>query len=161
MTQKVTDRALVPAEYYDIFALRMMGLTYKQIAQRTNKYTDGYIRRLFSTGNKLHDLYREWVDRAKKEELEGLWDMMHANAADIMRRRIVHAKNSDDPAAVVSSFKIFEYVLGDPKAVKHEGGAVITVADLVKEVSMEIENENKQLANDEERAGVGVAEGSG
>lgn len=112
--QKVTNTDLVPMAYYDMFALRILGATYEQIAEKTG-YNPSYVRRLFCSGGTLHELYRNWVENKKKENLVEVYDIIVGNLPDIIRARAIHAKTLAK-GAVESSKLLLGYVLGDPSA---------------------------------------------
>jgi hypothetical protein len=112
--QKVTNTDLVPMAYYDMFALRILGATYEQIAEKTG-YNPSYVRRLFCSGGTLHELYRNWVENKKKENLIEVYDIILGNLPDIIRARAIHAKTLAK-GAVESSKLLLGYVLGDPSA---------------------------------------------
>lgn len=95
MADKITPnntKSLVPTAYYEMLYLRFMGLTYEQIADKTN-YSHSHVKLLFSKNGVLHDLYRQWVDTAKKNSVEEAIDMMFGHLPDIIRSRIVLAKS--------------------------------------------------------------------
>jgi hypothetical protein len=112
--QKVTNTDLVPMAYYDMFALRILGATYEQIAEKTS-YNPSYVRRLFCSGGSLHELYRNWVENKKKENIVEVYDIILGNLPDIIRARAIHAKTLAK-GAVESSKLLLGYVLGDPSA---------------------------------------------
>jgi len=112
--QKPTNTELVPAAYYDIFALKILGEDNKKIAQQTG-YSEQWIRYLFCSKGALHDLYRSWVDSKKKDNLEEVFDIINGNLPDIIRARAMHAK-SFVAGSVESSKLLLAYVLGDPSA---------------------------------------------
>ena len=114
--QKVATKELVPMAYYDMFALRILGATYEEIAKKTG-YNASYVRRLFCRGGVLHQLYRDWVDNKKKENIEEMFDVIFGNLPDIIRTRAAHAQ-SLLPGSVESAKLLLGYVLGDPSAAR-------------------------------------------
>jgi len=117
MESKITQnntKAVVPAIYYDMFALRILGATFEQIADRTNRSPDT-VRHLFCAGGSLYQLYRDWVDNKKKENLVEVYDIILGNLPDIVRARAIHAKTLAK-GSVESSKLLMGYALGDPSA---------------------------------------------
>lgn len=149
ITQKNTKLALVPAKYYEIFALRMLGLTYEQIAEKT-KYTADHIRHLFARGGVLHDFWRNWVEDFKKENVDEAMDMMFGHLPDIVRANILHAK-SQALGAVLARKMLFEYTLGKPEDRLKINAAVgiFTFADYVKQQTLAQKENDKSTAGSE------------
>jgi len=115
-TRKNIGKAMIPAKYYQIFALKLTGYKYDAIAKMTG-YTEDWLRHLFCKGGALYEVWRGWAETAKGEFEEEVMDMAFANLPDIMRRRILHARGmvEDDPGAVLSSKIILDYTLGKPE----------------------------------------------
>lgn len=106
-----STKRLVPAVYYDMFTYRLMGLTYGQIAEKTG-YSEGWVKHLFAKGGVLYDLWRKWLDTAKKNSIDEAVTMMFGHLPDIIRARIIHAK-SMSAGAVESSKLIMGFTLGE------------------------------------------------
>ncbi len=135
---------LVPMAYYEMFAYRMAGLTYKQIAEKT-KYTEDWVRHIFAKGGALNELYRNFLQRAKEESVDEAMDMMFAHLPDIVKMRIKQAKNGTDAGAVVSSKMIMDYTLGDPRDRAKKGGGIgFTFSDWIKQQTLSETNADQQ-----------------
>lgn len=114
MLQNATKNGLVPAKYYDIFGLRILGLTYKQIAEKIG-YSEQHIRRLFAKGGMLYSFWEQWLDVAKEDSIDEAINMMFGHLPDIVRANILDAKMTNSPVAVAARKMIFEYTLGKPE----------------------------------------------
>lgn len=144
ITQNSTKWSLVPAKYYDVFALRILGLTYEQIAEKTN-YSPDRIRHLFARGGVLYKFWRSWVEDFKKESVDEALDMMFGHLPDIVRANILHAK-SQAMGAVLARKMLFEYTLGKPEDRLKISAAVgvFTFADWVKQQTLAQKENDKQ-----------------
>lgn len=166
-----STKRLVPSVYYEMLYLRFMGLTYDQIAKKTN-YSHSRVRALFAKNGVLHDLYREWLETAKKNSMEEALDMMFAHLPDIIRARIMHAESmgmgSNEAAKI-----ILNYTLGNPERPLTQNNIQINnfvISDEKKEqIKKAFSNFKilKQNGNDNERISrgnneqPGIKEGSG
>lgn len=103
---------LVPDWYYDAFAMRILGRTYKEIAKKLGKNYD-HVRSLFARGGKLYPFWREYVEVKKQEGVERAMDMMWSSLPEIIKTRIDHAKTFE-PGAVDSTKLIMAHTIGDP-----------------------------------------------
>lgn len=150
LTTLNNTKSLVPVKYYEIFALRIIGLTYKQIANKTN-YSEDRIKHLFYSKGVLCELWLSWVETAKKESIDEAIDMMFGHLPDIMRANILHAK-SQSVGAVLARKIIFEYTLGKPEdRIKLDAKVgIFTFADWIKQQTL-LDQENKQ-ANEGENS---------
>lgn len=91
--QKLTeDKKPVPFWYYEAFGLRIMGLTYDQIAEKVQK-NPVYVRELFSHKGRIYKFWREFAENRQKEAHEEILDMIWGHLPDVIRARIVHAKS--------------------------------------------------------------------
>ena len=105
-------KSLVPAAYFQMFSLRLLGLTYSQIAEKTG-YSEAHIRRLFAKGGKLYGLWLDFQKDAIENGLEESKDMMFGHLPDVVRSLIMLAK-SNKPGAVRAAGIIMDYTLGKP-----------------------------------------------
>jgi hypothetical protein len=149
--------SLLPEKYYEVFALRITGLTYKQIAEKTG-YAESTLKQLFSSEGVLKKFYRDWVAKHKADDLEESLDMMFAHLPDIVRARILQAKGND-MGAFLSSKLIFENTLGKPEErMRIEGRiGIYSFADWIKEETLKDKNEQATKISEES---AGVHEGS-
>src|SRR4030042_2315340 len=139
-------RELVPMAYYEMFAYRMAGLTYKQIAEKTN-YSEDWIRHIFAKGGVLYELYQNFLQRAKEDSIDEAMDMMFAHLPEIINKRIMHAKSGDDAGAVISSKMIMDYTLGDSRDRARKGGGIgFTFSDWIKQQTLNDEKNADQQA---------------
>lgn len=144
IAQNSTKTSLVPVVYFEMFSLRTIGLTYKQIAEKTG-YHEDRIRHIFARGGVLYQLWSEWLEIAKKNSLEEAFAIMFGHLPDIVRTRVLHAKRFD-MGAVASSKIILDYTLGRPeKRFNINARAqVATFTDWVKQQTLtKIENKQK------------------
>jgi hypothetical protein len=141
-------KSLVPLKYYEMFAFKILGLTYAQIAEKT-EYSEARVKALFSNSGVLGKLWKEWVEKAKGESLEESLNMMFGHLSDIVRARILDAKQLGTPAAVASSKMIFDLTIGKPEERHKISGnlALTTVADLIKAATLK-KQENEQRERD-------------
>ena len=102
-------KSLVPAAYFRMFNLRLLGLTYAQIADKTG-YSEAHVRRLFAKGGALYDLWLEFQKSAFEEGVQESVTMMYGHLPDITRALIMQAK-SMQPGAVKAMEMIFNYTL--------------------------------------------------
>jgi 2-iminoacetate synthase ThiH len=100
---------LVPATYFRMFNLRLLGLTYAQIAEKTG-YLEAHIRRLFAKDGALYNLRLDLQKDAFEEGVEDDITMMFGHLPDITRALIMQAKNMQ-PGAVKAAEMIFNYTL--------------------------------------------------
>lgn len=143
-------KSLVPAEYYELFALRILGLTYKQISEKTT-YSESHIRYLFSSKGVLWSLYRDWVINHKKENTEGALDMLFGHLPDLIKMEIVSAKDPMTMVGLMARHKIFDYTLGKPEdRLKIDAKVgVYTFADWIKAETLK-EKENDKSTEQKE-----------
>lgn len=135
-----SNKQIVPRVYFDMLAYRMAGLTYKQIAEKTN-YSEWRVEHIFAKGGLLHDLYKNYLQVAKENSVDEAIDMMFAHLPDITKKLIMHAKTGDDAGAVISSKIIMDYTLGDPKERAKKGGGIgFTFSDWIKQQTLNEKN---------------------
>lgn len=139
-------KSLVPAKYYEIFALKILGLTYDKIAQRTG-YSESHIKLLFSSKGVLNKLWQSWCENAKKDNVDEALTMMFGHLPDIVRANIIDAKSTDSMVGIAARKMLFEYTLGKPEErLKLEAKiGVYTFADWIKaETLKDKAKENEQ-----------------
>ncbi len=138
--------SLVSTIYYEMFYLRLMGLTYGQIAEKTG-YSQGRIKHIFARGGALHDLWQEWKKTAKENSLEEAQDMMFGQLPDVVRTMIMTAKAPYTATGVSAGIRIMDYTLGKPPETVNVRGAIAhgTFAEWMKaETLKEKEHEQTQ-----------------
>ena len=91
-------KSLVPAAYFKMFSLRLLGLTYSQIAEKTG-YSEVHVRRLFAKGGQLQGLWLDFQKDAIENGVEESKDMLFGHLPDVVRSLIMLAK-SNRPGAV-------------------------------------------------------------
>ena len=140
--------SLVPAAYYTIFLLRITGLTYKQISERTN-YHEDTIRHLFCADGALRKLYREWTENYKKENLDEGMDSMFAHLPDFIKAGIIDAKTTGSMVGFVNRKLFMEYTLGKPEErIKLDAKVgVYTFADWIKQQTLAKKEHEKSNRN--------------
>lgn len=136
MTEEIipnNTKSIVPLKYYEMFGLRIMGLTYKQIAEKTD-YSEAHIKLLFSNNGVLGKLWADWLEKAKGDNVEESLSMMFGHLPDIVRANIIDAKQMGTPTAIAARKMIFEYTLGKPEEkLKFDGRlGIFTFADWIK-----------------------------
>lgn len=105
-------KSLVPITYFDIFSLRLLGMTYSEIAAKTN-YSESHIRRLFAKGGAMRQLWEKFEQEVKDSRIEESQSMMFGNLPDVMRTLIATAKGKGQ-GAIEASKVILAYTLGRP-----------------------------------------------
>jgi hypothetical protein len=127
-----------------MFALRILGLTYAQIAEKTG-YKEDTVKHLFAAAGVLGKLWKEWTEKAKGESVEESLNMMFGHLPDIVRANILDAKMTNTPGAVAARKIIFDYTLGEPeKRVKLDAKiGIYTFADWIKAETLK-DQENGQ-----------------
>lgn len=124
--------ALVPAVYYDMFYLRLMGLNFEEIAAKTlnpatgKPYSYDHVRRLFSAGHACHNLWHRWKEVAKQNSLEEVFDMVVGQLPDIIRTRIADAKGFG-PTAIASTKIIIDLIMGRPERLVYQNNSQINI----------------------------------
>ena len=118
-----STKSLVNTVYYEMFYLRLMGLTYGQIAEKTG-YNQSYIKHIFAKGGVLYDLWQEWKKTAKENSLEEARDMMFGQLPDVVRTMIMTAKAPYTATGVMAGIKIMDYTLGKPPETVNVRGAI-------------------------------------
>jgi hypothetical protein len=115
----------LPAWYFEAFALRVRGLTYKSIAERLKK-NESYVRQLFMKTGPLYEYYRDYVTNHKQEEVEQALDMMFGHLTDVVRLDIIAAQNTKSMVGHLARETIKAHTLGKPEErLKLEGGLVV------------------------------------
>lgn len=99
-----------------MFSLRLLGLTYSQIAEKTG-YSEVHVRRLFAKGGVLHGMWQDFQQTATEEAKDDSITMMYGHLPDITRALIMLAK-SNRPGAVRAAGIIMDYTLGKPAEYK-------------------------------------------
>jgi hypothetical protein len=142
-----TTQSLVSTIYYQMFYMRLMGLTYEQIGEKT-KYHPDSVRHIFAKGGVLYDLWQEWKKTAKENSLEEARDMMFGQLPDVVRTMIMTAKAPYTATGVTAGMKIMEYTLGKPPETVNVRGAIAhgTFAEWMKAETLK-ENERIKSAN--------------
>ncbi len=107
-------KSVVPTAYYDMFYLRLLGLTYKQIAEKT-EYSESHIRRLFAENGALHDLWQGWLKTAKENAKDEAITMMFGNLRGVVGS-LINTAQSGGLNSVSASRILLAYTLGDPKS---------------------------------------------
>lgn len=105
-------KSVVPTAYYDMFYLRLLGFTHKQIAEKT-EYSESHIRRLFAENGALHELWQGWLKTAKENAADEAITMMFGNLRGVMGALINTAQNGG-LSSVAASRILLGYTLGDP-----------------------------------------------
>lgn len=105
-------KSLVPIAYFDIFSLRLLGMTYTEIADKTG-YSESHVRRLFAKNGAMHDIWESYRKEAKEGGIDDAITMMFGNLPDITRALIERAKGSGR-GAVEAGKIIMHYTLGKP-----------------------------------------------
>jgi hypothetical protein len=136
-------KSLVSTVYYQMFQLRLMGLTYPQIAGKTG-YSEDHVKHIFAKGGVLYELWQEWKRAAKENSLEEALDLMFGHLPDIARANVVDAKQTNSPVGIAARKMIFDYTLGKPeeKLKVNAQVGIYTVADLIKAATI-YENEQR------------------
>lgn len=142
--RKQTSRSIIPAEYYDMFAMRVKGADYQQIALSTG-YSYGWVRTLFSRSGKLYQFYRDYVEEHKAEAIEQATDIMFSTLPETVRANIAHGLMPTE-GAVMSRKLTFDYTLGSPEQkIKLDARVgVFNMADFIKAKTLEAEEKEKQ-----------------
>jgi hypothetical protein len=133
----------IPAKYFDVFEWKLLGLTYKQIAERTS-YSLIHIKHLFMKGGVLYEYWRDYAENKKSEVIEEMLDMAFTHGPDAMRAHILDAKLTNSPIGIAARKILFEYTLGRPEErLKLDAKVgVYTFADWIKaETLKDKENE--------------------
>lgn len=107
-------KQLVPAKYYDLFALRIMGLDFKQIAEKSG-YAYQTVRNLFARSGVLYQFWRDWVEERKKDAMEEVTDMEWGHLPDIVRANILDAKLQNSMVGISARKMIFDRTFGRPE----------------------------------------------
>jgi len=145
---------LLPAWYYDAFALKIMGLTYAQIGAKLKHHEDT-VKKLFARSGPMFEFWREYVENHKKNNLEEVMDMFWGHLPDIAKAAIVTAK-SLNMTGVVQRDKIFDLTLGKPtEKLKVEAMVgIMNFSDWAKIQAQEIRAKKDAAAKSEsQRAG--------
>lgn len=144
--QKQTNTSLMPSAYYDMFAYRLLGLTYKDIAEKTG-YSHGFVRTLFSKGNVIYNFWREYVQEKKAEITEEHQDMMWGHLSDSTRRLMLHAIHGKGLVSLEAIKTHFKYTVGEPQAkVKIDATlGVYNFADWAKSVAESIKEKENEI----------------
>lgn len=131
--QENTSGSLLPAVYYDMFAMRIAGAEYKQIAEQTG-YSYSHVRTLFSKNGKIYDFWQKWVQEKKAENVQQALDTMFGHLPDVVKANITHALTIGKEGSVMARKILFDYTLGTPEQrVKLDARvAVGSLADWVK-----------------------------
>src|SRR3989338_825034 len=139
-----STKSLVPVKYYEIFAYRLIGLTYKQIGSKTN-YSEGYIKHLFCSKGVLFEFWLSWLKMAKEESIEEALTMMFGHLPDIVRANIIDAKTTGSMIGIAARKILFEYTLGKPEErLKLDAKlGIYTFADWIKAETLK-DKANKQ-----------------
>lgn len=156
MAQRTRDstKTPVPAAYYEMFALRIQGWDYKEIAIETG-YSYDRVKHIFAKGGVLYDLYRDWVKNRKLDRVEEAVDLAFEHLPDIMRANIKHAMTPYEGAPMARKM-IFDLTLGDmlkrndSKEVEETHGSIselIKAATLAKQINDGSENTNQNRDN--------------
>lgn len=143
-TLSESTRSLVPAIYFDIFLLRVMGLNMNQIAERTHLSYDR-IRHLFAAGGAVHELWLEWKAKHAQESFEDTMMIMTSHLPDIARAKVLQAKQEKGEGSVAAARMVFEYTMGRPvEKIKMKIEDNRTTADLVREVMITRQQNERQ-----------------
>lgn len=105
-------KSLVPVVYFDIFSLRLLGMTYAEIAAKTG-YSESHIRRLFAKNGAMHEIWQSYRQEAKESGIEDAIMMMFGNLPDVTRTLIDTAKSGRRGANEAAKI-IMHYTLGKP-----------------------------------------------
>lgn len=140
--QKLTKSGVVPIKYYEMFALRVLGLTYAQIAEKVG-FSEGWVRQLFMNSGVLGQLWKSWVEKAKGDSVEEALTMAFGHLPDAMRSNIFDAKQVGTPVAVASRKMLFDYTLGKPVEKHLVKVNVSTFAEWAEKEALKIQ-ENEQ-----------------
>lgn len=143
-TPKNTSLDMLPARYYEMFALRMLGVDYQTIATKTG-YTYSWVRHVFAKGGALYQFWQDWVAEQKTEKVNESLDMMFAHLPELVKANIIHAKDYNLNGSVLARKIIFDYTLGSPEQkIKLDAKVgVYTFADWVKMKTLEAEEKDK------------------
>lgn len=138
------SRGIVPAIYYDMFAMRVAGADYRQIAEATG-YHYNYVRTLFCRTGKLYQFYRDYVEEHKAEKIEQATDILFESLPDTVRANIAHGLTPTE-GAVMARKLTFDYTLGSPEQkIKLDARVgIFSMADFIKAKTLEAEEEAKQ-----------------
>ncbi len=105
-------KSVVPTAYYDMFYLRLLGFTHKQIAEKT-EYSESHIRRLFAQNGALNDLWQGWLKTAKENAVDEALTMMFGNLLGVVGA-LINTAQSGGLSSVAASRILLGYTLGDP-----------------------------------------------
>lgn len=116
MEQKVTPEEspdIIEYKYMQVFTLRALGFTYKEIAEKTG-YNGVYLRRLFMRGGKLHKPFLAFRTVAQQESVEEAQNVFFGSLPDVARTLATTAKMPYEPSGVMAGKVILEQTIGDP-----------------------------------------------
>lgn len=105
-------KSLVPIAYFDIFSLRLLGMTYAEISAKTG-YSESHVRRLFAKNGAMHEIWQSYQQEAKESGIDDAITMMFGNLPDITRALIETAKGNGR-GAIEAGKIIMHYTLGKP-----------------------------------------------
>lgn len=145
---KNAQTKLLPAVYFEMFAMRVQGYNFKEIAEHTG-YRHDWVRTLFSRNGVMHEYWREWVEEHKVNRVEEAIDMAFDHLPDVMKANIKHSLTAYDGAPMARKL-IFDLTLGD--LIKRAGTKPIgsehgSIADLIKS-SYEEDDETEKPSED-------------
>lgn len=143
-----TKQELLPAWYYDAFALRMLGATYKKIAQETN-HSEAQVKKLFARGGKLYELWQRYVTEGKADALDETVTMLHGNLPDMARAAIMTATTAGNMPGVVQRKHLFDFLLGTPEQRLKIDARITTFADWVKMETIKRQQANQEQTDNE------------
>lgn len=110
----IGEPALVPAWYWDAFALRFMGLTYPQIAEKTQKSLSS-VRHIFAKSGAMYKYWRDYVEVRKSESVEEGVDMLYGHLPNAMRKLITHAVEGRGLVSLEAIRTQMQYTIGKPE----------------------------------------------
>lgn len=114
-TQKGTkNKDIMPLWYYDAFALRLMGFSEKDIAEKVGKSYD-HVRTVFSKNGKIYKFWRTVAEERKIQETEDVMDMLWGRLSNSARRLVMHAEQGKGLVSLEAIRTHFSYTLGKPE----------------------------------------------
>lgn len=142
------DKRLVDPVYFEMFRLKLMGLTYENIAARTG-YSASRVEHIFCKGGPLYDYWQKWKQENYELSVEDSMTMMFGHTPQIVRTMIVSAEKPHSMVGLMAGTKILEYTLGKPEEkIKIKGTMVFaTVAELIDAVTKNDGPGNAQTGN--------------
>lgn len=136
ISQNITNTRLINPVYFQMFRAKLLGLTYKQIADQLG-YAEGSVRHIFTRGGPLYEYWQDWKREQMELSADEAMEIMFGHTPQIVRTMAVSAERPHSMVGFLAGAKILEYTLGKPEEkVKVSGGLVFaTIAELIEAVT--------------------------